>query len=296
MSRSDEMNNDSAPWGDALSLMSISDSEFLRIQNLVHTYFGISLSDEKKTLVVGRLQRFLKNEQFESFDDYMNYVEKDSSGTALSSLIDHISTNHTFFFREKEHFEFIENQVFPDIEARLNSEKTRDIRIWSAGCSGGDEAYSLVITLMEYFKKRYLSLDAGLLATDISEKMLDEAKEGIYSDKRILFVPDELKQKYFTSADENRYLIKDLLKREVTFRRFNLTNTQFPFKKPFDVIMCRNVMIYFSREIRKKLVSNLYDHTRPGGYLFVGHSESLNEKSFPYTYVKPGIYQKGTSE
>lgn len=292
-----EKNNDSqSPFGNMLSMVDITDHEFNRISEIIYDNFGIRLSHKKKMLVAGRLQKYLREAEFKSFFEYISYIENDKSGNALSALINHISTNHTFFFREQEHYNFLNETILPGIEERLKNQRVKDIRIWSAGCSGGDEAYSFAICLMEYFRDNYILWDAGVLATDISEKKLDEARAGLYLKKRITFVSDIYMSRYFNENDDDRFKVNECLKKEVTFRRLNLTNKHFNFKKKFDLISCRNVMIYFDNEIRDRLVRNLYDLTLPGGYLFVGHSESLNSKKYLYNYVKPGIYQKGSSD
>jgi chemotaxis protein methyltransferase CheR len=272
--------------------MDIRPGEFDRIRKLILDCFGIRLADEKRALVVGRLQHFIRQKGFSCFDDYLDRVEKDTSGRELSHLIDLISTNHTFFFREPSHFEFFARTVLPDIEARLTTRNTRDIRVWCAGCSAGDEAYSFMIQLFEHFGDRYDTWSAGVLATDISEKMLEEARLGIYAEKRLAEMPLSLKNRYFKKIDKDRYEIIDAVKREVVFRRLNLKNRSFPFKHRFDVISCRNVMIYFDPDMKEHLIRSLYAQTRPGGYLFVGHSEALNRKTLPYAYVRPGVYQK----
>ncbi|GAB6094925.1 protein-glutamate O-methyltransferase [Desulfatiferula olefinivorans] len=272
--------------------MDISPGEFERIRRLILDCFGIRLTDEKRSLVVGRLQNTLRLKGFSCFDDYLDHVENDGSGEELGGLIDHISTNHTFFFREPDHFDFFIRTALPEIEARLSAQNARDVRVWCAGCSAGDEAYSFMIQLLEYFGEHYGALDAGVLATDISERMLNEARRGVYSEKRLTEIPSALKNRYFKCLDNDCYEIIEAVRREVTFRRLNLKNHSFPFKHRFDVISCRNVMIYFDAEMKDQLIRALYEQTRPGGYLFVGHSEALNRKTVPYRYVLPGIYQK----
>ncbi|MBU1170152.1 MAG: protein-glutamate O-methyltransferase CheR [Proteobacteria bacterium] len=282
-------------FGGVFSIMSIKNHEFERIRVLVHDYFGIKLSSEKRMLVVGRLQNYLKINHFDNFNDYIDHVESDSSGKELLHLIDLISTNHTFFFREPSHFDFFNSTILPGIELRAALKKSKNVRLWCAGCSGGDEAYSLMICLKEYFGHEYKTWNAGVLATDISEKILNEARTGIYSANRISDVPLIFRERYFRNAGHGLYHINDSIKAEVTFRRLNLKNNQFPFKHAFDMISCRNVMIYFDSDMKEQLVNNFYALTQPGGYLFVGHSETLNRKKLPYIYVQPGIYRKANS-
>lgn len=273
-------------------IINITDKEFELLKKMIYDKFGINLTNDKKSLVTGRLQKILKFNNFSSFNDYYIYVLNDKSGKALSDLINHISTNHTFFYREKEHFDYFSNVAFPEIVNNARKNNIRDLRIWCAGCSTGEEAYMIMILMYEYLGKEYSSWDCGLLATDISEKVLNIAKEGIYNYERMALLPQYFKNKYFTKIDNENWQVKDFLRREITFRRFNLMNTVFPFKKPFDIIFCRNVMIYFDQPARNSLVERFYNFTNNGGYLFIGHSETLGRESQLYKYVRPSVYKK----
>ncbi len=283
---------DNSDEDESCYLMKMTADEFSRLRHLMSHNFGIRLPEEKKTLVISRLQGRLRKKGFKTFTAYLDHVDGDGSGRELSRLIDRIATNHTFFFREQGHFDFFLNKALPEIEERLKNEGSNDIRLWSAGCSGGDEAYSFVICLMEYFGVDYSKWSAGILATDISEKMLNEGRKGLYPERRMAEIPKSYAMRYFNRIDGQTYEVKESLKREVTFRRLNLKNMDVVFKGLFDVISCRNVMIYFDPAFKDQVVRFFFDHTRPGGYLFVGHSESLNRRQTPYTFVQPGIYRK----
>lgn len=276
-------------------MVQLTNHEFNDIRKIVYDNFGINLTEQKRSLIVGRLFKLLRSYGLNSFQEYFNYIKSDTSGQAMGELINRISTNHTFFFREKEHFEFLSKVVLPGIESRPKNNSSNDLRIWCAGCSYGDEPYTYVIVMLEYFKAKYNFWDAGLLATDISEPALSAAKKGIYSSERIRLVPPDLKNKYFKKLQGDEWAVSDRLKSEITFRRLNLMNQSFPFKKQFDIISCRNVMIYFDQPTRDALVNRFYKHTTPGGYLFIGHSETLRSDSCPYEYVKPAIYRKGNA-
>ncbi len=280
-------------YSDTLFVLKIREHEFNKIRELVHDYFGINLSNEKKVLVVGRLQKYIKENGFASFKEYLEFLESDRTGKAFSDLINKISTNYTYFFREKEHFNFLNKVALPQIVGRHREAGSRDLRIWSAGCSAGDEAYSLVITMKEFLGTEYNDWDAGILATDISATVLNEAKNGVYTRKRLGGLNNLTIEKYFTNNENGMYQVKSEIFDEVTFRRFNLINDNFPFKKKFELISCRNVMIYFDNKTREELVNKFYDFTADGGYLFIGHSESLNKKKCAYNFVQPGIYRKG---
>jgi chemotaxis protein methyltransferase CheR len=270
----------------------ISDVEFNKIRDLIYKHIGISLTTEKRELVRGRLQKVLHKMKFTTFSDYFIYLISDKKGTAISDLANIISTNYTFFGREWDHFDFFHKYTLPDVAQRFINQNNKDFRIWCAGCSTGEEPYTLVMLMMNYFGKDYNSLTAGILATDISEKVLDIAKEGVYSEDKIDKILPELRNKYFKKVDSSLFRVIDTLRKEVVFRRFNLMNTSFPFKKPFHVIFCRNVMIYFDQQTRENLIDKFYDFLVPGGWLFIGHSETITKRNSKFIYIKPAVYQK----
>lgn len=272
--------------------MSISDKEFDRMRQLIYEKFGINLSDEKKSLLVGRLQKILRSEGFESFNQYYDNLLTEKSGKAISKLIDHISTNHTYFNRENAHFDYFRNHALPEVIDRLKKKKINDLRIWCAGCSSGEEAYTLLMLMRETLGEEYRAFDAGLLATDISDRILNVARQGVYPDDRIEALPDPLKRKYFVRKGPEHVQVVEDIRREAVFRRFNLMNSRFPFKRQFHIIFCRNVMIYFDRQTRDSLVRRFHAATEPGGYLFIGHSETLGREQPLYEYLIPAAYRK----
>ncbi len=276
----------------AFSIVPISDDEYRAIQNLVYKHFGINLTEEKRSLVTGRLNQLLRTMGFRSFAQYCDHVENDSSKKALLELANRISTNHTFFYREKAHFDFFQTTVLPEVTSRLKKINSRDLRIWSAGCSSGEEPYTLTMLMMEYFGGEYGMWDAGILATDLSDQILAAARKGIYPGGRTASVPPTMKNKYFVQCGPDELAIADRVKKEVTIRRFNLMNERFPFKKPFHAIFCRNVMIYFDSETRRTLVQKFFDATAPGGYLFIGHAETISKGQSLYRYIMPAVYRK----
>lgn len=270
----------------------ITAKEFLLLRDFVYKNIGINLTEEKRNLVMGRLQKILRRENFSTFQEYYDFVTKDKSGKALSELANSISTNHTFFYRENDHFEFFLSKALPEIVARQKAAKEYDLRIWSAGCSSGEEPYTLVMLMMEYLGSDYSHWNAGVLATDISEKALLIARTGIYTEDRVNNLPDKYVKKYFRKLPDGNYEVIDALKKEVTYRRFNLMNERFPFKKQFHSIFCRNVMIYFDDPTRRTLVEKFYNLTAPKGFFFIGHSESLKRDEHKYKYVMPALYKK----
>ncbi len=284
--------SDEGRAGGGAPLMNISDEEFALMRELIYRRVGIHLTDQKRSLLVGRLQKILRGSGFGSFRQYYEHLTADTTERALSELVDAISTNHTYFNREKAHFDFFVETALPTVTERLKKENRRDLRIWCAGCSSGEEPYMLLMLMQEFFGSEYGRWDAGILATDISDRVLAICREGIYPEERMNALPDGLKRKYFTPAGPGRWQVKDALRREATFRRFNLMNERFPFKKPFQIIFCRNVMIYFDQPTRDALVRRFHQHTEPGGYLFIGHSETLGRQQDLYKYLIPAAYQK----
>lgn len=274
-------------------MMSISDAEFAAMRDLIHQRFGINLTEQKRSLLVGRLQKLMRTRGFSAFQQYIDYLTHDKSEQGLSELVDLISTNHTYFNREKDHFEYFYETALPTVINRLKQQKRKDLRVWCAGSSTGEEPYTLVMLMMEYLGTDYKNWDAGILATDISDRALTAARGGIYPKDRVDQLPANLRNKYFTPTADGRLAVRDDVKREATYRRFNLMNTRFPFKNPFQIIFCRNVMIYFDQPTRDALVARFHQFTEPGGYLFIGHSETLGRAQTLYNYIQPALYQKG---
>ena len=275
-----------------IGLTPITDREFKLIRELVYSRFGIALGDQKRSLVVGRLNKIIRQGGFRSFKEYYDYVVEDSSGKAILTLIDRISTNHTFFYRENDHFEYFVKTALP---ASLNIQRSMrkdDFRIWVAGCSSGEEPYTLGMLLMEALGKDFKKWKTGILATDISTQALEKSVAGIYSAENVAHLPKTLQNKYFKRIDKANYEVVDDLKKLITYRRLNLMRPNYPFKKKFHHIFCRNVMIYFDRPTRDDLVRKFYQYTEPGGFLFIGHSETLGRDDAYYQYIKPAIYRK----
>jgi chemotaxis protein methyltransferase CheR len=275
-----------------MNVKPITFREFREISRLVYNTFGINLNDAKRNLVNGRLSGVLRKSGYRNFSEYIEYLKNEKTGNALSEMINRVSTNHTYFMREKSHFEFFRNNVLPEIIETGEARGERDLRIWSAGCSSGEEAYTLGIFIKEALAGRNGGWSAGVLATDISARVLEKAVKGVYSSEAISKLPPMLRHNYFHRVQKDVWRIEDSLKKEIVFRRFNLMNKKFPFKKTFQIIFCRNVMIYFDTETKKELVKKFYDSTEKGGYLFIGHSETLGREDCPYTYIMPAVYRK----
>lgn len=266
----------------------ITEKEFNEISNYVKKNFGIHLTDKKKTLVTTRLENYILTQGYAGFSEYFEEIKRDASGVLISEFLNRITTNHTYFWRESEHFEFFQNKVLPQL---LENKKDKDLRIWSAGCSSGQEPYTLAMIVDEVKSQNNLNWNTQILATDISDRVLIEAKQGIYKKSDLIEMPPLFLQKHFNMVDKEMVQVNERLKQEVIFRKLNLMN-QFNFKKRLDVIFCRNVMIYFDDTTKHQIVSKFYNLLDDGGYLFIGHSESINRNIVPFKYVKPAIYRK----
>jgi len=264
--------------------------DFRFINTLVRERFGINLSEQKRPLVIGRLQKMLQLRGFADFHAYRLHLESNAGAAELSDLANQLSTNYTYFFREPQHFTFLREVALPEIKVQHQSDRT--VRIWCAAAASGEEPYSIVMTMREFFAAEYGQWDAGLLATDISAKALTAAAAAVYSDEQVRNIPGALQQKYFRRSQDGSWQVTESLRREVTLRRFNLMNETFPFKKPFDLIFCRNVMIYFDSQTRERLVQRFVQFLLPGGYLVIGHSESLGRAQPQLQYVRPAVYRR----
>jgi len=269
----------------------LSTAEFNKIRDYIKANFGISLSDEKKTLVHSRLRSTLQELNMETFSDYFDHLLKDKSGNELTRFVNKITTNHTFFMRETDHFDFFRDTVLPYIEEEYHNE--RDLRLWCAACSSGEESVTLQILIQEFLKKSRSggSWNTNILATDISANVLDKAVSAKYATSALSTLPSGWQNEYFQRADDQLSVVKDKIRSLITYRRLNLMDN-FKFRKKFQVIFCRNVMIYFDNPTRNAVVKKFYDVTEPGGYLFIGHSESISNTGSEYQYIKPAVYRK----
>jgi len=269
----------------------LTDCDFRRFSRLVHEESGIHLHEGKKELVRARLGKRLRETGSKDFKAYWRFLTNDESGEELVWMLDVISTNQTSFFREEKHFDFLREKVLPSYMEGHG--RSRKFRFWSAGCSSGEEAYSLAIVLLEYFGAR-ASLYMKILATDISTNVLAKAKTGIYPGNRVSNIPQVALRKYFQMGygkQEGNFRVKRVLRDITEFRRFNLMDP-FLFREVFNVIFCRNVMIYFHRRTQQELINKFHESLFHGGYLFIGHSETLTGIDHSFRYVMPGVYQK----
>jgi chemotaxis protein methyltransferase CheR len=220
-----------------------------------------------------------------SFDSYLEYIQNDSRGEELAVMVDALTTNKTSFFREPQHFDFLRTQVLPRLQQKR-------LRLWSAACSSGEEPYTIAMLLREELPQLD-TWDCRILATDISDRVLIKAREAVYEEDIVRDIPSAFVSRYMTrlGIKPDAYRINDNVRKLITFANLNLMDP-WPMRGPFDVIFCRNVMIYFDKSTQKALVHRFWEMLKPGGYLFVGHSESLTTSSQEFRYAQPAVYVK----
>ncbi len=268
----------------------LSDPTFKNLRDYIYQKSGIYITDTKKYLIENRLSRILQEKKLGSFEDYLKLIQVTSNGNELSRLFDAVTTNETYFFREPDQFDVLVNEVLPKVLSQKKGPKT--IKIWSAACSTGEEAYTISMFLME----KYLnSQHFEIYASDISEAVLLSAKKAIYNSYSTRNIPELYLKKYFSNSGQ-AYTLDSSVKDTVKFTNVNLLNdSKLKMFSGMDVIFCRNVLIYFDTKAKQKVVSNLYDNLNPGGYLFIGSSESLHNVTRalrPSVVNKVIIYQK----
>jgi chemotaxis protein methyltransferase CheR len=261
----------------------LAQQEFDQIRQLAYRTFGLDLKSGKEELVSARLRRLVRTGGFRSFHEYYRHVLGDSTGEALAGMIDALATNHTAFLREPDHFQFLRQSVLPGLAARPSLE------IWCAACSTGEEVWTLACLLNEALPSRTIRL----VATDISNRALKFAEQAVYPQDRCQGLPAGWLSRYFVreSGSSLAWRVCPRLRMQTSFRRINLVKP-YLWHRQFPVIFCRNVMIYFDRETQERVVGQLAECLEPGGYLFVGHAESLTRISQSLDYIRPAVYRK----
>ena len=277
----------------------ITDREFQRFRALVLQQTGIALGDSKRQLVCSRLGKRLRHYGYSTFSQYYEHlVERDPEGEELVRMINAITTNKTDFFREAHHFDFLRSDVLPAVVAEAGAGAARRLRIWSAGCSSGEEPYSIALTVLEALPRAW-AWDVKILASDIDTDMLSRGRDGVYTEDGLGTVPGGWRERYFLRGRgtlEGLVCARRELKELVAFRRINLRDETWPIRTLFDCIFCRNVIIYFDRALQQGLVGRFIELLKPGGYLFLGHSESLLGMRLGLRYVGNTVYQKASGD
>jgi chemotaxis protein methyltransferase CheR len=261
---------------------------FDRFRSIVYKTSGISLNDTKEALVSARVAKRMRALGLEDYETYLQRVEEDRDGREVIHLIDAISTNVTSFFREPAHFDLLSHLV-----SRWMDEGQKRFRFWSAASSTGEEPYTMAMTLLEATQGR--SVDMRILATDISTAVLEKCRVGAYAADKLAGVPGPLRDRYFELRRDGRagqYVAKPCMRDLLAFQRLNLSQPPFPMRGPMDVVFCRNVMIYFDNGVRRRLLEEIYRLLKPGGYLMVGHAESLTGMMSEFKVFRPSVYVK----
>ena len=262
----------------------ITDEEFLRISAYMKQHYGIDLS-QKKVIVNGRLEKHIKGGGWRNFNDFMDAVEKEPSGAQAKTLVNLL----TFFLRFFDQFDYFMGVGLPVIKKKENARK--DVRIWCGAASTGEEPYMIAMVLSDFFGLDRSHWDTKLLATDISTKVLKQAIAGVYTADKLEKLPPAWKKHFFQDMGGGQYRVKEELKKEVLFRQFNLMEP-FPFKKKMHTIFLRNVMIYFDEKTKRELVRKVYNALEPGGYLFIGTTETLDRDDAPFQIIQPSVFRK----
>jgi chemotaxis protein methyltransferase CheR len=273
----------------------MSDKDFMRLSESIRSSCGIKLPPAKKTMLEGRLRKRLRALCIESFESYCEFLfSPEGARSEYIHMIDAVTTNKTDFFREPDHFDYLFERALPELVPLHGVGARKKLNVWSAACSTGEEPYTLAMVLSE-FAQSCPGFNFSILATDISTAALEKARSGIYEHDRVIPVPVMLRKKYLLkSKEKDRGLVRIApeLRNSVRFERLNFLEEEYGIDEPMAIVFCRNVLIYFDRPTQEKLVSRLSRHLMPGGYLFVGHSESLHGMDLPLVQTATTIYRK----
>lgn len=263
--------------------------QFKRLGQFIHSNYGIQMPDSKKVLLEGRLQKRIKINNLKNFTEYVEFLFSDlGQSKELQFFIDAVSTNKTDFYREPHHFDFLREEFLPNF-----AQNNKHLKIWSAAASSGEEPYTIAIELREFISKN-IGFTYEMLGTDISTDILQKASKGVYDEKRVEIIPLKIKQKYFLRSknrESKKVKVAPILQKNLRFRTINLTVPLSGIPHDYDLIFCRNVLIYFNREVQEKVINAMCSKLKPGGYLFLGHSESTTGIKAPVTQVAPTIYK-----
>jgi chemotaxis protein methyltransferase CheR len=270
----------------------LSDLDFNRLSSFIYNNYGIKLPITKKVMLQARLQKRLADNNIASFKEYCDFVlSNKNTDSEIIHMIDVVSTNKTDFFRESTHFDFLKTDILPEF---LQNHPGETLKVWSAASSSGEEAYTIAMVISD-FKDNKFGFDYSILGTDISSRIIKKAMRGVYAMERVSTISLNLKQKYLLrnkNSEKQDVLIVPELRKKTKFQRLNLMDSFYNVAKDFDVIFCRNVLIYFDRETQEKVINKLCSHLKPNGYFLLGHSESIMGIDVPLRQIKPTIFKK----
>jgi len=277
------------------ALAVLSDADFRRLSSFIQSELGIRMPETKRVMLESRLQKRLRKFGFDNYAKYVDFVfSPEGRESELINMIDAVTTNKTDFFREAEHFDYLVGKIIPAVEASCGAGIARPFSIWSAGCSTGEEPYTIAMVLEE---RREIDprFSYRIFASDLSTQVLDKAREAVYEESKVAVVPMSFKKKYMLkSRDKDKALVrmKPEIRARLNFARINFMDDRYPVSETFDVIFCRNVIIYFERAIQEAILDKLCRHIRTGGHLILGHSETLTGMDLPLKGVAPTIYER----
>lgn len=258
----------------------------------MHAKFGIMLPDDAENFLRSRLLGYVKRSGYASINELIRDARGDGRDDLLIDVVEQLSTNHSYFYREPAHFEFMTSTLLPELKAKLGRTGRGDIRVWSAAAAAGEEAYSIVMAMRAYFGRHYDTLDAGVLATDIAVRALQRGAAGEFKNDAFRYMPEDWRQRFLEPLAGDRSRVVKPLRDDVMFRWLNLVEPLSFLKGGFHVIFCRNVMIYFDDDTRRKLIRNLTDLLAPGGFLFIGHTDNPDHARHYLDQVQPAIFRK----
>lgn len=273
--------------------LDLTERDFKKFSDLIYQKCGINIHEGKKELLKARLAKVLRKSKFQSPRAYYDFLVKKATADDFIPLLDSISTNLTYFFREPRHFDFLSKSIAPELSRQQKNKARKKVDVWCAACSSGEEPYSIAITLMESLPDP-IQWEVSILATDISTKVLNLAQQGIYEKERIKKIPYPWLRRYFQKGNNKwhgYFRVKSEIRSLVRFERVNLIEP-LPFKQAFDLVFSRNVMIYFDKTTQERVINKFHDGLKHSGYLFVGHSESLIGIDHRFKYIQPSVYRK----
>ncbi|MBN2166579.1 MAG: chemotaxis protein CheR [Marinilabiliaceae bacterium] len=271
----------------------LSEKDFQAFSTFIYNEYGIKMPPIKRVMLQGRLLKRIRELNMNSYTEYKDYFfSKEGQQKEIYSFLNVITTNKTDFFREPGHFDFLRDSVLPNVIK--NGSGSKIFKVWSAGCSSGEEIYTLAIVLNE-FKRLNPLFNFSIVGSDISNQVLEKASKGVYAEQRIDLIPLEIKKKYFLRSKDRlnpTVRVRPELQKNMVLKHLNLMDSYYNMNETFSVIFCRNVLIYFDRQTQEKVINKLCQHLEPGGIFFIGHSESLSGMNVPLEHIKPTVFRK----
>ena len=270
----------------------LTKNETRALIEFTNKFFGLDLSENLKPIALSELTKFKKINKILDLEDFLNKRRYDFQDSKILDLLDIFLIPHTNFFRNNRQFEALKCKVIPECLAHIDKKNTIDLRIWSAGCSTGEEAYSILVSLMEYFGDEYWEITCGIMATDISRKSLEIASKGIYETKKIDKIIRQRILEYTEQEKDGKLRFKEKVRKEANFKELNLNSKTFPFKNKFHIIFCRNILIYLNKDSRLAAENKIFESLETGGFIFLGDAEVLSSKDHTFEQLGNGIYRK----